>query len=231
MGINRLIKYLRKVDRVWLAIWIAIYGGFLTLGLIMPPAWIGVTVLKYLGIVLVLFYAIKKFPKDHLLHLALLFTLLADTILALGKMDLYIYGVLVFCFAQFFHFTRLVSIRKPHTKNLLFYFLIVVLTLFAGVFIERIQPIYVAGFIYGTTLIFNIFLAHSWYRRDQNVPSSCAWYGFLLFIACDICVAFSYLSHAGILVSSVGPVADYLAWLFYYPSQILISNSSKSMLQ
>ena len=231
MGMKKLIKYLRTIDRSWLIIWITIYGGFLTLGLFMPPAWPGITLLKYSGIVLTLVYAIKKFPKDYLLQIALFFTLLADTILALGNFDLYFYGVFVFCFAQFFHFTRLVSINKPHTKNFLIYFFIVTLTFLTGVFVAHIPTMYVICFIYGTTLLFNVFLAYRWHHRIHSVPATCACYGFLLFLLCDICVAFSYLSHTGVLVAFIGPVADYLDWLFYYPSQILISNSSKSMIQ
>jgi len=231
MGIKRLANYLRTIDRVWLIIWLTIYGGFLILGLVMPPAWVGTTILKYSGIVLCLIYAIQKFPKDYLLHIALAFTLLADTILALGNLDLYVYGVFVFCFAQFFHFTRLVSINRPHTKNFIAYFLIVVLTFFAGVSIVHIPAMYVICFIYAVTLLFNIFLAYRWHHHNHSVPATCAWYGFLLFILCDTCVAFSYLSHTGTLVAFIGPIADYLDWAFYYPSQILISNSSKSMLQ
>jgi len=43
--------------------------------------------------------------KYYFLELALGFTLLADTILAINNTA--IIGVFVFCFAQFFHLTRL----------------------------------------------------------------------------------------------------------------------------
>jgi hypothetical protein len=43
---------------------------------------------------------------------------------------------------------------------------------------------------------------------------------------CDINVAMSYLSVTGVIPFFIARFANFFAWLFYYPSQVLISNSS-----
>lgn len=214
------IKRIRTVDWRWLLIWALIYASFLFLD-IFSPNFIGATAIKYTGIFLCLIYAYSKFRADTLLILALLFTLLADTILIWTPLQ--IPGVYCFVFAQFFHITRLV---KSHPKNLIAFFLIVFL-LFAAGTVQGIPPIYAIAFIYATTLILNIIVAISWYRAEsQNFHARCAAYGFLLFLACDICVALQFLALDHILPTLILPVISYLVWLFYYPSQVLISNSS-----
>jgi len=75
---------MEKLDRKWTAIWILIYAGFLISDALFEN-FFGTTVLKYTGIVLCVIYAIVKFKKDYFLELALGFTLLADTILAINN--------------------------------------------------------------------------------------------------------------------------------------------------
>ncbi|MCL1839462.1 lysoplasmalogenase [Candidatus Saccharibacteria bacterium] len=214
------LKRIRTVDWRWLVIWIIIYASFLFLD-IFSPDFLGATLIKYTGIFLCLVYAYQKFRHDTLLILALLFTLLADTILVWTPY--YIPGVYAFVFAQFFHMARF---TKPHPKTLIGFFLIVFVIFAAGV-TQGIDPIYVIAFIYASTLLLNVGLAISWYRQDkQNFHARCACYGFILFLACDLSVAMQYLSSDHVIPAVIFPVVSYLVWLFYYPSQVLISNSS-----
>jgi hypothetical protein len=209
------LKYMRRLDSSWLIVWCAIYFSFILLDIFFPN-FTGSTILKYTGIVLCLIYALKKSPKDHLLHLALLFTLLSDTILMWGHAE--IIGVYVFIFAQFFHTSRL---AKTAPRFIIIYFLIVFLIFCFGL-IQEINPIYVTAFIYATGLITNIALSHKWYKKSpNNLHARAAAYGFFLFLACDLTVAISYLTAGPIHV-----VVAFLVWIFYYPSQIFISNSS-----
>ena len=212
--------YLHRIDRTWLVTWGCIYFGFLILGIIVPN-FFGITVLKYSGTVLNLIYAVQKFPRDHLLQTALFFTLLADTILVLDSTS--IIGVFVFCLAQFFHMSRLSKIRPI---NLLLYLaLIAVLYLFS--IHQHIPPIFAVCFIYAGSLIANLVFAYRWLKKSPSIQSKCAFFGFLLFLACDSCVATSYLSFTHVLPYFCYGPANYFAWFFYYPSQLLIANSSK----
>ena len=214
------LAYLRRVDRTWLIIWIVIYFCFLILGAF-TPKFFGVTIIKYSGIVLNLVYAVQKFPKDHLLQTALFFTLLADTILALDNTS--IIGVFVFCLAQFFHMSRLSKIRPI---NLLLY-LALIATLYLFSIVQQIPPIFAVCLIYAGSLAANIVFSYHWHKKSPSVYSNCGFFGFLLFMACDTCVATSYLSYTHVVPYFLYNPANYFAWFFYYPSQILIANSSK----
>lgn len=289
---KQLVNYITSVDRVWLYTWGVIFVGFIVLDsyfqarfhghnviwdvnafghmlhirVISNGTFIGVTALKYLGIILNVIYAHKKFPSDHLLQIALFLTLLADTILVINSTSEL--GVLAFCFAQYFHLSRFAG-TSPN-----FFFgwtLFMTLLLLFGQ-INGIQDIYVLACIYGVTLLCNIALTARWWlrtrqgivsvpinkkaqvstskastkkesefitkfkqryinlppesRRLETVASSSAVLGFILFFCCDFNVALSYLAVTGVLPIKVAVFANFFAWFFYYPSQVLISNSS-----
>lgn len=213
-------RYLKTIDRRWLLIWGLIYAGFLVISAFTPDAF-GVLLLRYSGIALAFLYACIKFPKDHLLKLALGFTLAADTLLAIDKVS--VIGVSVFCFAQFFHFCRLYH-TNPYFLPAYF---VVVATAFTLSLILGADPMFAVATIYGLTLLSNVGLAAYWYYKHRNAASACAFYGFVLFLLCDLCVGISYLSNTAFLPTFLYPFANYFAWVFYYPSQVLLSNSSK----
>ena len=214
------LRRIPEIDRTWLVIWCVIYISFLGLDIVAPQFW-GATVIKYAGIFLCLVYAYRKFSHDHLLILALLFTLLADTILVWTSWE--VLGVYAFCFAQFFHTARF---TRSHPKFLIFYFLAIFL-MFAFAILQGVSPIYAIAVIYALSLLTNLALSFSWFSHDRNnFRARCAFYGFILFVACDLSVATQHLILDGLLPMAILPVASYLVWLFYYPSQVLISNSS-----
>ena len=219
---HKLLSYGRTVNRYWLATWILIYVSFLVLDVIINGS-IPVTIIKYAGIVLSLIYASRKWPKDYLLQIAFLFTLLADTILVFDHTATL--GVFVFCIAQFFHLARL-SQFYFNPKAFLVYLIILLLFLIFGAF-WHLDLRYPLASVYLVTLIYNIIESFIWNKSARSVPSFCAVAGFLLFLCCDINVGISYFSAIGVFSGSLLPYANYFAWAFYYPSQVLISNSSK----
>ena len=253
--VKKLIEYAAKIDMIWLVIWGTIFVSFVALDSIFQTAYtgenvfwnfsfsgkpmlikvvengtfVGVTLLKYIGIMLSFVYARKKFPKDHILHIALGFTLLADTILTFDSVSKF--GVLAFCFAQYFHIARFAKI-KPEAFIIWTFFVFSLLIL--GWY-NKIPDMYVLAFIYFLSLLANIILTHRWWLHTKNnknstdreiVASTSAMYGFVLFACCDTNVALSYLSVTGVLPLFIARYANFFAWLFYYPSQVLISNSS-----
>lgn len=257
---SKFIEYITNIDKVWLLIWGAIFISFVLLdsffqafyphrnvfyqftihshSIILPiiqnGTFLGVTLLKYSGILLSYFYARKKFPKDYILHIALLFTLLADTILTFDSISAF--GVLAFCFAQYFHIARFAKVRPKFFISWTFFML---LLLIFGWF-NQIPDMYILAFIYATSLLQNLILTHRWWKKTKSNPvasdreivaSTCAFAGFVLFILCDLNVAVSYLSVTAVLPITLARYANFFAWLFYYPSQVLISNSSTSKIQ
>ena len=209
-----------SVDPHWLIIWIAIYVTFLSLDIIWPNFW-GSALIKYIGIFLCIIYANQKYREDYALQLALLFTFLADTILVWTPFSLA--GVYVFCFAQFMHLTRLTKL--PHIS----------LSIYAGglslffalSIVNGMQPIYAAATVYGIQLICNIVMSvKNWRANSKEFRTRCAFYGFILFFCCDFCVALRFMAFDGALPAYIIPTVSFLVWVFYYPSQVLIANSS-----
>lgn len=221
----RLTAYFRKIPHVWPILWFSIYIAFLILDIFLPTSFFLITALKYLGIFLCFVYAWRRFPQDHLLTLALAFTLLADTVFVVNNTS--IIGIFVFCIAQFFHFARL---RRTSTAALLVYFVIVLAVFFFGV-TQKITPIFIIAAIYAGTLGLNLLSSAGWYLRERSVAAFCALIGFILFALCDCCVATSYFATTAVFPAYLYDYANFFAWAFYLPSQIFISNSSKTMIQ
>ena len=215
-------KRLSFVDWHWLLTWVAIYLSFIFIDIFTPEFKAGSALLKYIGIFLCLIYARQKYYKDKLLSAAILLTFAADTILVWTNHE--VIGVLVFCFAQLFHLIRLTH-TKP--KILLAYGVAVFLIFAFAVFQGYLLPIYAATTIYAFLLCINLYTAHYNYRKhNHDFKARCAFYAFVCFICCDICVALRHLMLDGILPTNLLPLVAFLVWVFYYPSQVLMANSS-----
>ena len=211
---------LSYVDPRWLIIWATIYLTFLCLDIFFPNFW-GSALIKYVGIFLCIVYANQKYNKDYTLQLALLFTFLADTILVWTPYTLA--GVYVFSFAQFLHLIRLTKL----SHSALGFYAICLSFFFAFNIAFGMQPIYAIGTVYGLELICNLVMSIKNYRENsKHFRTRCAFYGFACFICSDFCVALRFMSLGGVLPAFLIPTTSFLVWTFYYPSQVLIANSS-----
>ena len=207
-------------DKRWLIVWIFIYVGFLTLDIFFPGYW-GSALLKYTGVFLCVVYAYKKYRNDTKLILALFLTLLADTVLVWT--DMTVLGVFIFCFAQFMHFLRLTRLNKKHLGA--FTLVISLLTIVSAFQGDRI--IYSLAALYGGLLISNLAMSANRFHEDrQNICARCAFYGFIAFLGCDLCVGLRYVMLDGAIPADILPIIAILVWAFYYPSQVLLANSS-----
>ncbi len=224
MQLKTWLKDLRRLGRVdisWFLIWVMIYLGFLTLDIFYPEFWVASSILKYTGIFLCIIYAHHKYGRDYMLQLALLFTFLADTILVWTPHV--IPGVYVFSVAQFLHLMRLTKLPR---RALSIYAAMISL-FFAITITLGLTPIYAIATVYGLELICNLVMAIKNYRANRkDFRARCAFYGFSAFICCDICVAIRFLAITGTIPGTLTPIIALLVWVFYYPSQVLISNSS-----
>ena len=216
---KKLFNLSRNSDRAWLIIWTLIFVNFLGLDAFFPNS-IPVTLLKITGILLCVVYSFIKFRKDYYLIAAMFFTLVADVILAVNNVS--VFGVGVFCLVLMTHAFRMSSI-KPHVFNIS---VIAAIFVFAISMLLGQNPLYVMVGIYGLGLFFNVFQSGIWFFFKRTPASKCAFIGFLLFLACDLCVGVSFAANIGAFPSFLQGIMSFLAWGFYYPSQILISNST-----
>ena len=73
----------------------------------------------------------------------------------------------------------------------------------------------------------NLGLSIARFRKNKaDFRYRCAMYGFLAFVGCDICVGIRHLMLDGAVPADILPVVAVLVWAFYYPSQVLLANSS-----
>lgn len=214
----------KKLSRIWFFIFVAIYFCFLIFGLIWPDS-IVLTILKVGSIFLCFLFALIHNHKDKILVVAMAMTFAADAILAINNVA--VSGVIVFIVAQTSHFVRL---SQKLARNLICYTAIIIAMVVVAI-IRRADLMYVVGGIYALLLLSNLFMSFRWFTLSKVWPAKCAFLGFLLFLACDLCVATSYLSLTDIFPSFLYGMANYLAWVFYLPAQILISNSPKHVIQ
>ena len=213
-------KRISYVDTKWLAVWIFIYLAFLSLDVFFPEFWSS-SLLKYVGIFLCSIYAYQKYHNDSMLILALFLTFLADTILVWTTWE--IVGVYVFCFAQLMHLLRL---SKAKLEIIGAY--AAALGLFAALgIVSGLDPLYAICTVYALELVCNLVLSYRRYaKHPKDFKARCCFYGFMAFIACDFCVALRHLSLDSLLPVEILPLVAFLVWVFYYPSQVLIANSS-----
>ncbi len=155
----------------------------------------------------------------------MLATFAADVILAINNVA--VTGVLTFCLAQTLHFIRL---SQKLLRNVLAYAAIIILLIIVGI-VRRTDTMYVIGGIYALLLFSNLFMSFMWFKSSKKCSAKRAFFGFLFFMLCDLCVATSYLSLTKVFPDFLYLAANYAAWVFYLPAQILISNSPKTMLQ
>ncbi len=214
-----------QLDYTWLALWIIFYSLIIIFGGLTPNSFL-LTVIKIGSIFLCLAYARLKFPNDKLLQTALLVTLLADVILAMNNLSEF--GVLTFLVAQIVHTLRL---NSPAVKNPLgIYICLSAIVIVITIIIDYsfVTPV-IAG-CYFILLLANTFSAYRWFRRDQsNFRAWCAATGFGLYVCCDIWVAISFLALNHLFPGDLYLTANYLAWIFYFPAQVLIAHSSKQI--
>lgn len=213
----------QKHLRTWLAVWVFIYLLILTIGLFLPKGTV-ITIIKLTGVLLCSIYSIITFPRDKLLQSAMMTTFIADCCLACNNIS--IIGLMVFFIAQIIHLYRLSTAKR---RPAIFVLSVVGLFIIAcSIHLNIIPPIYIVVVFYTIALIANLIASKRWHKHTpRNLYANFALLGFLLFGFCDLCIVASYLSLINILPAVFYGIANYLAWLFYYPSQILISNSSK----
>lgn len=216
----------KRIHWAWIMTWVILYVAILTLGNLLPNSQI-TTFVRLAGILLCFLYVVIHFPQDYFLIAAMGATCIADLILAGNNISPL--GIAVFVSAQVFHLLHLLSLQKLHTKRYILIYVALAITLLVLNFIFKIIPmLYLVCGLYATLLITNIIISFRFRRKEPKNPKAWfAFFGFILFASCDFCTGVSYFSLIGILPANFYNFANFIVWFFYYPSQILLSNTGR----
>lgn len=177
--------------------------------------------LRYLSIVLCLLYVMIMSQSKDSKHLkvAFIFTLIADLFLLVLD-DYYLYGVIVFCFAQFIYSYRLLKVNemKRNLRIVIQVMSIIIVQIIVKIMLSaQFDLLAVVTIIYFVSLLNNIVNSIVFTKINPIFSA-----GLILFGLCDIFVGLNNLgSYIDFRFSTV---LDY-PWIFYIPSQVLIALS------
>lgn len=170
------------------------------------------SLIKYSGIIINFIFSfylyIKKDLDDILLPLALILTAIADYFLLI-KDNNYQWGILCFCLVQTIYAYKIDKLKSIPIRILFLIICILILKISNQSFnLTNILAIYSI-----TNLTLNVIIS---FIKNKNMFSI----ALLLFWLCDINVGIYNLQ-----IKYIYPIAGMLMWIFYFPSQILLTIS------
>lgn len=194
------------LKKVYLVIQLFIYIIFIYLDINKQASYL----IKYLGIIINFLYALilyinnKKY--DLLFLVALLFTAIADYFLLVTS-NHYTIGVIFFCLVQTIYGYKLTSIKSFIYRITIFISTTLILPLFN---VEQ-SLLNICSIYSFTNLSANLYC--SIIKKDTMFSI-----GLLLFWLCDLNVGIY-----NIPINSLYKLSAYLMWIFYFPSQVIIT--------
>ncbi|WP_346915971.1 hypothetical protein [Clostridium sp.] len=186
--------------------------------------------LKYLTIVLC--FVISLLIKSHgysekdkgLVQLARLFTLIADYFLTISGS--YIMGIFFFSLVQITYIIRHSLMENKKHKNLIFFIVSLAIALIVSFKIKITsieKDLIVFALIYASLLTTSLYCAVRTISRGKYPKKSSLMIalGMVLFFMCDLNVGLYNILEEGNIRFFLG----FLIWLFYLPSQLLLTLS------
>ena len=169
--------------------------------------------------------------KDYLLiQLGLVFTVIADVFLVLCDPIIQLPAMLSFSVTQICYFLKLYFETKSKTEKYVHISLRAVATIAViiaaiAVLKEKTDALSIVSMFYYANLIVNAVFAFVHFRKSPAFAI-----GLLLFILCDTAVGFKEMANGYLSGGIIDVVNNVLAganwaWIFYVPSQALISFS------
>lgn len=186
--------------------------------------------LKYLTVILCFVMSLligsdRHSKKDKfLVQLARLFTLIADYFIVL--FDEYKFGVFFFCLVQIAYIIRHSIMEKKKHKNFVFLIVALMLALLMSLNINIIKierNLVILTLVYASLLTTSLYCAISTINRGHYSKQD-SWIiaiGMFLFFMCDLNVGLFNI----IKKESIKFFVGFLIWLFYLPSQLLLTLS------
>jgi hypothetical protein len=167
----------------------------------------------------------------YLLQLAMFLTVIADLFLVI--LDSYILGIVCFCLVQITYSIRYTIKKSKMTllkKNMIFQCVVIIYVLI-NFLIIKINILLPISLFYSICLI-NAFSKAIMLWKSNLYPCPSKYFivfGMILFLLCDICVGLSniyiLLDITGYFFIKLQQTTWFLIWVFYIPSQLLLSLS------
>ena len=186
--------------------------------------------LKYVGIIIcVLTSLIPIFSKNaaktqYFIPFSLFFTLVSDYFLLINTdKNLYIFGVVIFIIVQLSYFIYIETLKKNKTSFLISLIFRIILSsiLIIVLSIIRFDLLSIVSACYFVELLMNFITSLSLIKINKYFLIFSI--GLLLFIGCDISVG---LTNLDLFEGHIKNLVSNLMWIFYLPSQVLISFSN-----
>lgn len=225
---------LKKADRIIISLFlileILIYLSFLLLDKNVNFIEIDSSYFKYAGIILCLVFSLYSLIRKRSLEAifipcALVFTLISDCFLLLNPdPELFIYGLVTFIITQLIYFLFLSFKNKSLFEFILNIVIRLILTLVAIVVAVSLgykDALTLLALSYFVELLANFVYSFSLIKLGKKYLIFSA--GLLLFIGCDISVGLNNVHLFDVIDYSL---VNYMMWVFYLPSQVLLSISS-----
>ena len=225
---------LKKADKIIISLFaileILIYLSFLLLDKNINFIEIDSSYFKYAGIILCLVFSLYSLIRKRSLEAifipcALVFTLISDCFLLLNPdPELFIYGLVTFIITQLIYFLFLSFKNKSLFEFILNIVIRLILTLVAIVVAVSLgykDTLTLLALSYFVELLANFVYSFSLIKLDKKYLIFSA--GLLLFIGCDISVG---LNNVHLFDGIDYSLVNYMMWVFYLPSQVLLSISS-----
>ena len=186
--------------------------------------------LKYVGIIICFLASlIPIFSKNsakfqYFIPFSLFFTLLSDYFLLINTdKNLYIFGVVIFIIVQLSYFIYIETLKKNKTSFLISLIFRIILSsiLIIVLSIIRFDLLSIVSACYFVELLMNFITSLSLIKINKFFLIFSI--GLLLFIGCDISVG---LTNLDLFEGHIKNLVSNLMWIFYLPSQVLISFSN-----
>ena len=186
--------------------------------------------LKYVGIIICFLASlIPIFSKNaaktqYFIPFSLFFTLVSDYFLLINTdKNLYIFGVVIFIIVQLSYFIYIETLKKNKTSFLISLIFRIILSsiLIIVLSIIRFDLLSIVSACYFVELLMNFITSLSLVKINKYFLIFSI--GLLLFIGCDISVG---LTNLDLFEGHIKNLVSNLMWIFYLPSQVLISFSN-----
>lgn len=180
---------------------------------------------SYLSIVLCFLFALQGIKRKALMVAGLACTLGADFCLVICNPVQRLWGMVFFLDAQTLY---AIHLHRQHRNNALL-LIRILLTVAAGIIAvlvlkENVDALAVVSVCYYANLIMNMIAAFTQWGRNKLLPIA-----FVLFILCDTIIGLQVASSGYLPIAAGSWLYDLIfsgfntAWMFYLPSQVLIS--------
>ncbi|SCG82418.1 hypothetical protein DW1_0810 [Proteiniborus sp. DW1] len=226
-----------SVVKILLVIICILYITFLFIDLSLIEISISSNVIKYTSIVMCFLISLltgsRYLDKTDklLLQLGLFITLMADFLLLFT--EYLVLGVGIFSVVHIIYYIRYnrCEIKIGMIKFTAFFLIITVTYLMMNYFITKIELIYAVALFYAVSILNSVLKAIKVcrYKLFPYPNEYLITWGMVLFLLCDINVVFfnisKLISKSSSIISLLYNTSASLMWLFYLPSQVLLSLS------